>query len=130
MHGERIVTDAATAQAGVPEVERKFDVDDDAIVTEQLGGAGSPFVLRTPTDTELTAVYLDTVDGALARQGVALRRRTGGSDAGWHLKVRLDDSERREVRRPLGPNANRPPDVLLRLVRGVLCGGDVQPAHV
>lgn len=35
----------------------------------------------------LSATYFDTADLRLARHGVTLRRRTGGSDAGWHLKL-------------------------------------------
>ncbi len=36
---------------------------------------------------DLVATYFDTEDLALTRAGVSLRRRLGGSDAGWHLKV-------------------------------------------
>ncbi len=34
----------------------------------------------------LDAGYFDTADAALSRAGVALRRRTGGPDEGWHIK--------------------------------------------
>ena len=36
----------------------------------------------------LVAVYYDTPDLRLLRAKITLRRRTGGSDAGWHLKLR------------------------------------------
>lgn len=36
---------------------------------------------------ELRADYVDTADLRLARSGVTLRRRVGGSDDGWHLKL-------------------------------------------
>src|ERR1700723_2328951 len=35
----------------------------------------------------LTAEYYDTDDLRLLRAGITLRRREGGSDAGWHLKL-------------------------------------------
>ena len=35
----------------------------------------------------LTAAYLDTDDLRLARWRVSLRRREGGTDEGWHLKL-------------------------------------------
>ncbi|WP_136609176.1 CYTH and CHAD domain-containing protein [Sinomonas albida] len=50
----------------------------------------------------------DTVDRRLARQGLALFRRTGGMDAGWHLKS-LDAADGR--REPLG-TSDQPPAAL------------------
>jgi len=39
------------------------------------------------THISMNAVYYDTPDLRLAREGVTLRRRSGGADAGWHLKL-------------------------------------------
>ena len=36
---------------------------------------------------ELEATYFDTADLALATAGISLRRRTGGADPGWHVKL-------------------------------------------
>ena len=36
---------------------------------------------------ELEATYFDTAELALARAGISLRRRTGGMDPGWHLRL-------------------------------------------
>jgi CHAD domain-containing protein len=36
----------------------------------------------------LDAVYLDTADRTLLAAGIVVRRRTGGRDAGWHVKLR------------------------------------------
>jgi hypothetical protein len=40
-----------------------------------------------PVTHQLEATYLDTAELHLARAGITLRRRTGGEDAGWHLKI-------------------------------------------
>ena len=58
----------------------------------------------------LDAVYYDTADGRLAADRITLRRRTGGSDAGWHLKlpVSLAEGVRDEIRVPLEGAAQRP----------------------
>ncbi|MBU4465062.1 MAG: CYTH domain-containing protein [Actinobacteria bacterium] len=68
------------------EVERKYDVDaatplPDWSALPGVTGVGDPEV------RELDARYLDTDDAALARARVALRRRSGGPDEGWHVKV-------------------------------------------
>lgn len=83
------------------EVERKYDVDPETPLPrwEALPGvdAVSPGVLRT-----LDAQYFDTADGTLSRAGVALRRRTGGPDEGWHVKGPRQGDGRLELGWPLG----------------------------
>lgn len=83
------------------EIEDKYDVDADTIVPDWsvLGGVA---VVEGPDRRSLDALYLDTSDSGLARRGVAIRRRTGGPDAGWHLKGPLVDEGRVELRWPLG----------------------------
>ena len=94
------------------EIEQKFDVDPDferpdfAAVTAGVAAAA-------PVVHHLSATYFDTADGRLQAAKITLRRRVGGTDAGWHLKLpaggslpddaRLPDgvSARREVREPL-----------------------------
>jgi CHAD domain-containing protein len=49
-------------------------------------------------------VYFDTPDFALLRSGRGtLRRREGGYDEGWHVKLAVRPGERLEVHAPLGP---------------------------
>src|SRR4051794_15937620 len=67
------------------EVERKYDVDDSTPLPswDALPGLAS---VGEPEVRDLDARYFDTSDHALGRAGYALRRRSGGPDAGWHIK--------------------------------------------
>jgi hypothetical protein len=67
------------------EIERKYDVEPEA-GTPVFVGVGPIASVERPEVRELDAVYFDTADLALARAHVALRRREGGPDAGWHVK--------------------------------------------
>ena len=71
------------------EVEDKYDLDESCVLPDfnTLRGVGSV----STADQELAATYFDTTDLALATAGVTLRRRTGGEDAGWHLKLPMSD---------------------------------------
>ena len=55
-----------------------------------------------PEEQRLEAEYYDTGDLRLIRAGITLRRRPGGDDAGWHLKLPAGPDTRREIRLPLG----------------------------
>jgi inorganic triphosphatase YgiF len=68
---------------------------------------------------ELDARYYDTEQFALARHGFALRRRTGGPDAGWHLKGPLVGGGRTEAHWPLGEPGEVPAEVRAELARVV-----------
>jgi inorganic triphosphatase YgiF len=76
------------------EVERKFDVDAATQPPSFDGIAGVTRVEQADTQT-LDAVYFDTPERDLAANRITLRRRTGGPDAGWHLKL------------PAGPEAGQ-----------------------
>ena len=97
------------------EVERAYQVGPDDVLPplDALPGVAST---SEPDVALLVATYVDTADLALLRSGVTLRRRTGGADAGWHLKVPAGDG-RDEVHRPLG-TTQRVPASLARLVKG------------
>lgn len=103
------------------EVERKFDVDESTVSPSFEGLSAVARVERSPSQ-HLEAVYYDTPDHDLAAYRVTLRRRTGGSDAGWHLKLPAGVDTRTEVRAPLDdgtggevPDALK--DVVLAIVR-------------
>ena len=110
------------------EVERKFDAETaDALASLDpvavLGGR----VSAEPEDRLLEAVYFDTPDLRLLGEKVTLRRRSGGPDAGWHLKLPAGADRREEVRLPLTRARTRPPTELACLVRAFARGATVGP---
>ncbi len=82
------------------ELETKFDVGPEFVLPDLTG---LPGVARVggPREFRLCATYLDTGDLRLARARLTLRRRTGGDDAGWHLKRPGSGGAREELRLPL-----------------------------
>lgn len=103
------------------EVERKFDVDESTPIPSFDGLASVATVNRSPAQT-LDAVYFDTAGHQLAAHRITLRRRTGGPDAGWHLKLPVGPDARTEIRVPLGDEGqeNVPPslrEMVLAIVR-------------
>ena len=110
------------------EVERKYDVDGSFVLPDpaNLAGAGVA-TADDPVEHALEAVYHDTADLRLARARITLRRRTGGSDAGWHLKLPGEDGARRELHAPLGRAVRTPPKALLDPLQGVLRGAPTAP---
>ncbi|MFD8377574.1 CHAD domain-containing protein [Streptomyces sp. NPDC059679] len=100
----------------VREIERKYEAPDDGRLPELAGiaeVAGVAEVVDKGVAT-LDATYYDTVDQRLAADGITLRRRTGGSDAGWHLKLPAGPDARDEIRAPLSDTL---PAELAALVR-------------
>ncbi len=84
------------------ETERKYDapsVDDTTWLPDLTGVGGIVSVVDQGTQ-DLDAVYYDTDDLRLAGASATLRRRTGGTDAGWHLKLPLTGDSREEVHAP------------------------------
>ena len=101
------------------EIERKFDVDE-SFVLPDLGAVEGVAVVREPVEHALEAAYYDTADLRLARAKVTLRRRTGGTDAGWHVKLPAVAGARRELHSPLGRAAKTPPKAVLEPVLGLV----------
>ncbi|MDT5335346.1 MAG: hypothetical protein QOD90_851 [Mycobacterium sp.] len=105
------------------EVERKFAVVEGTVSPSFDGLSSVAKVERSPAQ-HLDAVYYDTPDQDLAAHRITLRRRTGGPDAGWHLKLPAGADARTEVRTPLdesgAPDDTVPEDlrdVVLAIVR-------------
>ncbi len=99
------------------EVEDTYDLDDATVLPDLSVLRGVTTVSRT--DQELRATYFDTPGLALATAGVTLRRRTGGEDAGWHLKLPVHGA-RLEIAVPLGRAVRNPPVALRQVVAGLV----------
>ncbi|MCH9720839.1 MAG: CYTH and CHAD domain-containing protein [Actinomycetia bacterium] len=100
------------------EIEAKFDVGAHTVSPCFEGLSTVTRFERTPTQ-HLEALYYDTVGLDLAVNRMTLRRRTGGPDAGWHLKLPAGKA-RTEIRLPLGPDGAPVPDELLDTVLAIV----------
>ncbi|PRY00515.1 CYTH and CHAD domain-containing protein [Allonocardiopsis opalescens] len=108
------------------EIETKFEVDAEF----NLPGLGDlpGCAAVTLSDVQLLgATYYDAPGLPLAAHGVTLRRRTGGTDEGWHLKLPVSAGVRRELGEPLTPAADGPPRRLLDLAAHRLRGARPEP---
>src|SRR5574340_969139 len=115
------MTTSPVRPESVREVERKYSAAPDHALPSLSGLpgiAGEP----EPELQQLSARYYDTDDFRLVRAGITLRKREGGDDAGWHLKVPSGQDTRTELRFPLTAGDDVPPPELDRLVRGVTRG--------
>jgi CHAD domain-containing protein len=107
------------------EIEKKFDVSL-SFVLPSLDAA----MRGTATDeTEVIkqeALYFDTSDLRLAHRGITLRRRSGGADQGWHLKLPVAAGERMEFQEPYTEELSVP-EPLSRLVAATTRGAGLSP---
>lgn len=115
------------------EIERKYDVVGQLALPKLSGVAGVSRVHYRPP-VALEAVYFDTADRALAANRVTLRRRTGGPDEGWHVKI-ASGEHRLELHEPLGkadragarPDQVKVPRRILDLVQVHVRGRRLRP---
>ncbi|MBV1950462.1 CYTH and CHAD domain-containing protein [Streptomyces sp. BV129] len=104
------------------EIERKYEGADGEL--PGLVGAGGVAEVVDRGVVELDATYYDTADERLGAASLTLRRRTGGSDAGWHLKFPVAPGVRDEIRAPL---ADTVPEEIAALVRSRVRGAELVP---
>lgn len=100
------------------ETEWKYDAAPGSALPD-LAGLPHVAAQSEPEDLTLEATYYDTAAFDLARAGITLRHRSGGGDAGWHVKLPLRPGVRTELRLPPGgelPEEFR--DLLTARVRG------------
>jgi inorganic triphosphatase YgiF len=111
---------------GFIETERKYDAEA-GFTLPDLAGLDGVAAVTGPQTYRLRAIYFDTTDFRLAAAKITLRRRTGGTDAGWHLKLPAGVDSRREVHAPLGRGASSVPARLAELVAGRSGGQPLRP---
>lgn len=81
------------AKSGSREVEAKFRVHPSFRLPELVDGRTAVVTTTGPIEQKLSAVYWDTADLRLAREGITLRHRSGEGDGdGWHLKLPVGDT--------------------------------------
>ncbi|MFF1923317.1 CHAD domain-containing protein [Streptomyces sp. NPDC058221] len=105
------------------EIERKYEATD-ATRLPDLSRVAGVFAVDHLGVSELDAVYYDTEGLRLAADSLTLRRRTGGQDAGWHLKFPVATGIRDEIRAPLSDSL---PPGLAGLIRSRVLDTAVVP---
>ena len=114
------------------ETEQKYDADTDFVLPRlgslpDLGGRRA----ADPKRIYLSATYYDTEDFALIQHKITLRRRVGGDDEGWHLKLPVRKDTRQELHAPLGEgNDGSVPARLAAQVEEVTAGKRLRPVAI
>jgi inorganic triphosphatase YgiF len=112
------------------ETEQKYDAAADFVLPDLSGLEG-----RTKAKGRhryyLSATYFDTEELDLIKNRITLRRRVGGSDEGWHLKLPVRKDTRQEVRLPLsaGDTGSVPAQLAAR-VEDVVAGRRLHPIAI
>ncbi|RII08691.1 CHAD domain protein [Streptomyces sp. YIM 130001] len=105
------------------EIERKYEAGADVGLPDLTRIAAVAAVVDRGV-VELDATYYDTADLRLARSARTLRRRTGGDDEGWHLKLPVAEGVRDEIQAPLSATV---PRALAGLVRSRIRTAELLP---
>ena len=113
------------------ETERKYEADSAVLTLPPLDDLPQVASVSAAEEQILEADYYDTSDLRLLRAGVTLRRRHGGTDSGWHLKLPAGTDSRRELSRWPLDSGRSVPEELASLVRAYTRGRPLQPvAHI
>jgi CHAD domain-containing protein len=99
-----MTTESGTAPSTVREVEVKLRVHGLYKLPDLVAANVGIDRAKRQVVREMRAIYHDTRDLRLFRWGVTLRRREGGPDAGWHMKLPvkgITDGVRDELQLPL-----------------------------
>jgi CHAD domain-containing protein len=112
------------------EVERKFRVHG-LFEMPDLAASGIADWVDSGEPFTMTAVYHDTESLALFRWGITVRRREGGGDEGWHMKLPVagaDGATRDEMHLPLSAGATgEVPAAFVEIVAPLLRGQPLAP---
>jgi inorganic triphosphatase YgiF len=107
------------------ETEQKYDADPGFTMPDL--GALPGYSVAGPDRYELSATYFDTADLRLAANRITLRRRTGGTDEAWHLKLPVRPGTRRELHLPLSEGTDTVPPQMQAIVADVTGGAGLHP---
>jgi inorganic triphosphatase YgiF len=112
------------------ETEQKYDAAADFVLPDLNGLEG-----RTKATGRqryyLSATYFDTEELDLIKNRITLRRRVGGPDEGWHLKLPVRKDTRQEVRTPLSEgDTGSVPAQLAAQVQDVTAGRRLHPIAI
>jgi inorganic triphosphatase YgiF len=109
------------------ETEQKYDAAADFVLPD-LSGLDGRAKATGRHRYYLSATYFDTEDLDLIKNRVTLRRRVGGPDEGWHLKLPVRKDTRQEVRLPLSAGeAGTVPAQLAAQVEDITAGRPLHP---
>lgn len=108
------------------EIEQKFEADED-FERPDFGTLPGGVTAADPVVYHLAATYFDTPGERLAASKITLRRRIGGTDEGWHLKLPAADGNRQELHEPLGDSPDEVPERLASRVAEVTGGRPLAP---
>jgi inorganic triphosphatase YgiF len=112
------------------ETEQKYDAAADFVLPD-LNGLDGRAKATGRHRYYLSATYFDTEDLDLIKNRVTLRRRAGGPDEGWHLKLPVRKDTRQEVRLPLSAGeAGTVPAQLAAQVEDITAGRPLRPIAI
>jgi inorganic triphosphatase YgiF len=114
------------------ETEQKYDAGTDFVLPGLGGLAGlSGRRVTEPKRYYLSATYFDTENFDLNQHRITLRRRVGGTDEGWHLKLPVRKDTRQELHAPLdeGATGSVPPRLAAQ-VEGITAGRRLHPIAI
>ncbi len=130
---------AASEMSRHLEIEVKLEADADFRLPDLTSVRGVA-AASDPVSHELDATYYDTPALDLLHARITMRRRVGGTDEGWHLKLPgtgagsswAGSTGRTELAFPLGADspdgpADDPPEELVDVIRGVTRGVRPEP---
>jgi inorganic triphosphatase YgiF len=107
------------------ETEQKYDAGPEFELPDLSTVPG--YTVTEPETFHLAATYFDTDDLRLAANKVTLRRRTGGEDDAWHLKLPVRPGTRQERHLPLSAGTDTVPAELQDMVAGLTGGRPLRP---
>ena len=113
------------------ETEQKYDAEA-GFALPDFGRLAGPGGRRAePKRYYLSATYFDTENLDLHRNRITLRRRVGGTDEGWHLKLPVRKDTRQERHAPLEEGgAGSVPARLASLVEDITAGERLRPVAI